>query len=83
MWSSRVEHFSNLYWSSSWISSDLPAMQISLTIQEDVDRAAYNEYMQCIVSRWWRTAFTHIPPVECVRKTHPDLVVMDIQSSCL
>jgi len=56
--------------------------QISLTIQEDVDRAAYNEYMQCIVSRWWRTAFTHIPPVECVRKTHPDLVVMDIQSSC-
>lgn len=55
--------------------------QVTLTSQEDTDRVAYDNYMQCIVKQWWSSSFTtYVPP--CELQSHPDLVFMDIQSAC-
>jgi len=56
--------------------------QVTLAQQEDQDRAAYDEYIQCIIQRWWKTSFPGSFPAECTLANHPDLVFMDIQSAC-
>jgi hypothetical protein len=56
--------------------------QITLSQQEDTDKAAYNEYIQCVIKRWWKSSFPGQAPPNCRLENHPDLVFMDIQSAC-
>lgn len=55
---------------------------MTLTVQEDADRSAYDEYIQCVIRRWWKTSFPGEEPPNCKLDSHPDLVFMDIQSAC-
>lgn len=55
--------------------------QVTLTTQQDIIRQAYENYIGCVIKRWWMTAFPGEEPEPCVIASHPNLVLMDIQSA--
>jgi len=55
--------------------------QIMLANETDEDRDAQTTYIQCQVQRWWQSAASNSTLADCELRSHPDLVLTDIQSA--